>query len=69
MRRRRREPKCRKCGGSLVWPGRTLCYRCLQGWKNNRISAFKEAEEKFGKVDKNNLEQIKSEVKNIERRK
>ena len=29
MKHKKREPQCKKCGSSLVWPGRKICQRCL----------------------------------------
>jgi len=29
MKHKKREPQCKKCGSSLVWPGRKICQCCL----------------------------------------
>ena len=55
--------KCRKCGGDIAEYGRRVCYECMQLFIEGRTKAFREAEKKFGKLNKENVNAIKSYVK------
>ena len=58
---------CKYCGRKTVWGGQRVCYTCLRGWKEKRISAYEKATKELGKLTPENHKALIKRVKQLER--